>query len=242
MLTGKTALVTGASRGIGRAIAQRLAHDGAAVVVHYARDDAAAEEVVESIRADGGAATAVRAELPDELDDLVRALPDELDVVVNNAGVIVRATIEGTSPEGFDRMFALNVRTPFFLAQRLLPKLRDGSRIINVSSSVTRSAFPQGIAYAMTKAALDAFSRALAQHLGPRGITVNTVAPGAMDTDMNADWLRDNPEVQAQLAAQNALGRLGTPADVANAVAFLASEDSRWITANWLDTSSGSRL
>ncbi|MBP2340735.1 NAD(P)-dependent dehydrogenase (short-subunit alcohol dehydrogenase family) [Saccharothrix coeruleofusca] len=242
MLTGRTALVTGASRGIGRAIARRLARDGATVVVHYARDDAAAKEVVESIRADGGAAGAVRAELPDELDDLVRALPDELDIVVNNAGVVARGTIEQIHPDEFDRVFTTNVRAPFLLVQRLLPRLRDGGRIINISSGVTRAVNPELIAYAMTKGALDTFSKTLAQHLGPRGITVNTVAPGAVDTDMNADWLRDNPDSQAAVSAQNALGRVGTPTDVAGVVAFLASEDSRWITANWLDATGGGRL
>ncbi|WP_308257210.1 SDR family NAD(P)-dependent oxidoreductase [Saccharothrix luteola] len=234
----KTALVTGASRGIGRAIALRLAADGMRVVVHYARDDDAARAVVEEA---GGGAFAVRASLPSELDALVAALPP-LDVLVNNAGIGLPAPIEDVTPEAFDAVFAVNVRAPFFLVQCVLPVLRDGGRIVNISSGATRIAMPVGIAYSMTKGALDTFTRTLAQHLGPRGITVNTVAPGVVDTDANASWLRGDPAAEAAMAARSALGRIGYAEDIADVVSFVASEKSRWMTGAWLDATGGAHL
>jgi NAD(P)-dependent dehydrogenase (short-subunit alcohol dehydrogenase family) len=234
----KTALVTGASRGIGRAIALRLAADGMRVVVHYARDDAAAASVVEEA---GGGAFAVRASLPDELDALVAALPP-LDVLVNNAAIGLPAPIEDVTPEAFDEVFAVNVRAPFFLVQRALPLLRDGGRIVNISSGATRIAMPTGIAYSMTKGALDTFTRTLALHLGPRGITVNTVAPGVVDTDQNASWLRGNPDAEAAMAARSALGRIGFADDIADVVSFVASDNARWMTGAWLDATGGAHL
>jgi NAD(P)-dependent dehydrogenase (short-subunit alcohol dehydrogenase family) len=234
----KTALVTGASRGIGRAIALRLAADGMRVVVHYARDADAAAAVVEEA---GGGAFAVRASLPSELDALVAALPP-LDVLVNNAGIALPAPIEDVTPEAFDAVFAVNVRAPFFLVQRALPLMRDGGRIVNISSGATRIAMPMGIAYSMTKGALDTFTRTLAQHLGPRGITVNTVAPGVVDTDQNASWLRGDPAAEAAMAARSALGRIGHTDDIADVVSFVASERARWVTGAWLDATGGAHL
>jgi 3-oxoacyl-[acyl-carrier protein] reductase len=234
----KTALVTGASRGIGRAIALRLAADGMRVVVHHARDADAAAAVVERA---GGGAFAVRASLPAELDALVAALPP-FDVLVNNAGIGLPAAIEDVTPEAFEEVFAVNVRAPFFLVQRALPLLRDGGRIVNISSGATRIAMPVGIAYSMTKGALDTFTRTLAQHLGPRGITVNTVAPGVVDTDVNASWLRGNAEAEAAMAARSALGRIGHVGDIADVVSFVASEDARWVTGAWLDATGGAQL
>ncbi|WP_342777773.1 SDR family NAD(P)-dependent oxidoreductase [Saccharothrix texasensis] len=234
----KTALVTGASRGIGRAIAARLAADGMRVVVHYARDADAARAVVEEA---GGGAFAVRASLPSQLDALVAALPP-LDVLVNNAGIGLPAPIEDVTPEAFEEVFAVNVRAPFFLVQRALPLLRDGGRIVNISSGATRIAMPVGIAYSMTKGALDTFTRTLAQHLGPRGITVNTVAPGVVDTDVNASWLRGNPAAEAAMAARSALGRIGRADDIADVVSFVASDRARWLTGAWLDATGGAHL
>ncbi|MEJ2855206.1 SDR family oxidoreductase [Saccharothrix sp. CCNWLW140] len=230
--------MTGASRGIGRAIALRLAADGLRVVVHYGRDEVAAKEVV---AAAGGGAFAVRASLPDEVDALFADLP-ELDVVVNNAGIGLLNPIEDVTPDEFDEVFGVNVRAPFFVVQRALPLLRDGGRIVNISSGVTRIAFPEGIAYSMTKGALDTFTRTLAQHLGPRGITVNTVAPGVVDTDVNAGWLRGNPEAEAAMAARSALGRIGQPGDIADVVSFVASADARWVTGAWIDATGGAHL
>lgn len=248
-LTGKTALVTGASRGIGRAIAQRLAADGALVAVHYGSNEAAATETVETIQANGGRAFVARAELgmDGDVDTLFAGLEEglsgqRLDILVNNAGTKAGSgSIEQTTPEEFDRVFAVNVRASFFIIQRALPLLRDGGRIINISSADTRIAVTTELAYAMTKGAVNILSQTLANALGERGITVNTVAPGVTDTDMAA-FLRDNPELLAATASAAALGRIGQPADIADVVAFLASHDARWITGHLVDATGGMLL
>jgi NAD(P)-dependent dehydrogenase (short-subunit alcohol dehydrogenase family) len=248
-LTGKTALVTGASRGMGRGIAQRLAADGALVAVHYRGDRDAAEETVSTIEQAGGKAFLMRAELGLEGDvetvlaGLTAGLSGRpLDILVNNAAcgnldTLFAGAIGQLTPQQFDEVFAVNVKAPFFLIQALLPLMRDGGRVINISSLSTRIAVPQQIAYAMTKGAVETMSRTLANELGARGITVNTVAPGATDTDIN-EFLHA-PEIRAGMTAITALGRIGRPADIADAVAFLASEDARWITANTLDATGG---
>jgi 3-oxoacyl-[acyl-carrier protein] reductase len=244
-LTGRTALVTGASRGIGRAIAERLAADGALVAVHYGSNETAARETVDAIEKAGGQAFAVRADLSEtaELDALFAGLQDALagrplDVLVNNAAVTsYTATIEGATPEDFDRLFAVNVRAPLFLIQRALPLIPDGGRIVNVSSGVTWFARPE-VVYAMTKGALNVLTRSLAQTQGPQGITVNTVSPGITETEMNA-WLTESPEDARRVAAMTALGRHGQPADIADAVAFFASDDGRWVTGQTLEVNGG---
>jgi NAD(P)-dependent dehydrogenase (short-subunit alcohol dehydrogenase family) len=243
-LTGKTALVTGASRGIGRAIAQRLAADGALVAVHYGSNDTAARGTVLAIERAGGQAFAVRAELgrPGDVDTLFAGLTvglgeRPLDILVNNAAIGAPIPVEKTTPELFERVFAVNVQAPFFIIQRALPLLRDGGRIINISSSATRIAMPE-IAYAMTKGAVDVLGRSLANTVGDRGITVNTVAPGVTETDMNA-WLRDLPEAKAGIAGATALGRVGQPEDIADVVAFLASDQARWVTGHLLEATGG---
>jgi NAD(P)-dependent dehydrogenase (short-subunit alcohol dehydrogenase family) len=243
-LIGKTALVTGASRGIGRAIAGRLAADGALVAVHYGSNDAAAKETVAAIEQAGGQAFTVQAQLgvPGDVATLFAGLADglqgrPLDILVNNAAIGAQDSVEQTSPELFDRLFAVNVRAPFFIIQKALPLMPDGARIINVSSSVSRVAMPE-VAYAMTKGAVDVLSRTLANAVGTRAITVNAVAPGVTDTDMNA-WMRDMPEAAAGVAGATALGRIGQPRDVADVVAFLASDDARWVTGHLLDATGG---
>ncbi|MFG2003414.1 SDR family NAD(P)-dependent oxidoreductase [Spirillospora sp. NPDC048911] len=243
-LTGRTALVTGASRGIGRSIAERLAADGALVAVHYGTNEAAANDTVAAIREAGGEAFAVRAELgvDDDVDTLFAGLEDglagrPLDILVNNAAIIdYDATIEKVTRAAYDRQFAINVRAPLFITQRALPLMRDGGRIVNVSSGVTWFATPE-VAYGMTKGALNVFSRSLAQSLGGRGITVNTVSPGITETDMNG-WLSD-PQAAQHVARMIALGRHGRPADVGDAVAFFASDDARWITGQTLEVNGG---
>ncbi|MCF6467827.1 SDR family oxidoreductase [Nonomuraea sp. MG754425] len=246
-LHGKTALVTGASRGIGRAIARRLARDGARVAVHYGGSEQAAEETVAAIEADGGQAFRLRAELgmPGDADRLWAAFDahaDGLDILVNNAGILNdEPGIEHVTRQQFERIFAVNATAPFFVTQLALPRLRDGGRIVNVSTMLTRgSAMPRSISYAMSKGALDVLTSTLAKQLGPRAITVNTVAPGVIDTDMHQGRLVG--DARAWSSSLSPMGRLGTPEDVADAVAFLASGDSRWVTGHWLDASGGTLL
>jgi NAD(P)-dependent dehydrogenase (short-subunit alcohol dehydrogenase family) len=246
-LDGKTALVTGASRGIGRAIATRLASEGAEVAVHFAKNEAAATEVVETIKQKGGSAYAIRAEfgtdgdvdtLFEQLDDTLAGRP--LDILVNNAGILDGSPF-GTVPiAAFDRSYAINVRAPFFVIQGALPRLPDGGRIVNISSAVTRIASPF-IHYAMNKAAIDTLGHTLANAVGPRGITVNTIAAGVIDTDMGS-WARSSPNLEQRIKSSIALGRLGQPADIADIVAFLVSTDARWITGVTLDASGGQWL
>jgi 3-oxoacyl-[acyl-carrier protein] reductase len=244
-LTGKTALVTGASRGIGRAIATRLANDGALVAVHYGSNEAAAADTLAEIQRMGGQAFPVRAELgvDDDVDTLFTALEDgldgrPLDILVNNAAIATyEGTIEGATQDLFQREFAINVRAPFFITQRALPLLRDGGRIINISSGVTWFAQPH-IVYSMTKGALNVFGRSLANTLGDRGITVNNVSPGVTDTDMNS-WLHDSDEAISSITDIVALNRIGQPAEIADAVAFFASDDSRWITGQTVEVNGG---
>ncbi|MHB6911769.1 SDR family oxidoreductase [Streptomyces sp. DB-54] len=251
-LNGKTALVTGSSRGIGRGIAQRLARDGALVAVHYGSNDIAAKETVESIRDAGGRAFLIAAELgvPGDAEALFAAFDAELaaagaepglDVLVNNAAISLPGHIDDVTPEEFDRTIAVNTKAPFFLIQHGLRRMRDGGRIVNVSSAVTTTAFPSTIAYGVSKGAIDTLTRTLAKDVGARGITVNTVAPGFIETDMNAA-MRATPEAHAALAAISVFNRLGRPADVADVVAFLASDDSRWITGQRIDVTGGSML
>ncbi|MFG1708537.1 SDR family oxidoreductase [Nonomuraea sp. M3C6] len=247
-LMGKTALVTGASRGIGRAIAQRLAADGALVAVHYGGNEQAARESVELIQKDGGRAFAVRAELgvSGDVETLFAALEAglrawsgqvRLDILVNNAGINTGETIETITPEAFDRLVAVNAKAPLFIIQRALPLLNDGGRIINLSTGATRIAMPEG-PYAMSKAAVEVLGRSLAQVVGARGITVNTVSPGPTVTDMNP-WMIDNPQVQEMVGSGNAIPRVGQPSDIADVVAFLASEAGRWVTGQVIDASGG---
>jgi len=249
-LTGRTALVTGASRGIGRAIARRLAADGALVAVHYGSDRDAALAVVAEIGQAGGRAFAVGADLgaDDGVDTLFAALAVDLrervgelrlDIVVNNAAIGGRAgAIDTATPAEFDRVFAVNVRAPFFIVQRALPLLPEGGRIVNISSADTRIAISSELAYTMTKGALNAMGRTLANAVGVRGITVNTVAPGVTDTG-KLGWLQADPELLAATNAATALDRVGRPEDIADVVAFLASDDARWVTGHLLDASGG---
>jgi 3-oxoacyl-[acyl-carrier protein] reductase len=252
-LEGKTALVTGGGRGIGRAVAHRLGRDGATVAVAYARDEPAADEVVERIRKHGGRAFALRAELGRHGDAAslwgafdaraARYPPGGgVDIIVNNAGIGRSSDLASLTEDGFDEVFAVNVRAPFFIVQQGLERLRDGGRIINISSGAARLAMPEIIAYGATKGALDTFTLNLAKELGSRGITVNSVAPGIIDTDVNAGWLRGNPRAEAHAASLAALGRVGQPEDVADIVGFLASDDARWVTGRVIDATGGSGL
>ncbi|MET7752497.1 SDR family oxidoreductase [Micromonospora sp. NPDC005367] len=243
-LTGKTALVTGASRGIGRAIAARLAKEGAMVIVHFGTDKDGATATVDEIERAGGTALAVRAELgvDDDVDTLFAGVEAglagrPLDILVNNAAATPPAR-SGPSRTEFDRLFAVNVRAPYFIIQRALPLLRDGGRIITLSSVATRVANPTQTSFAMTKSAVETMSRTLATQLGTRGITVNAVAPGATRTATNGSAF-EAPGLAELIAGMTALNRLGGPDDVADVVAFLASDAARWITGQVIDASGG---
>ncbi|MFI2778850.1 SDR family oxidoreductase [Streptomyces sp. ALB3] len=249
-LTGRTALVTGSSRGMGRAAAIRLAAEGALVAVHYAESKDAAEDVVAAVESDGGRAFAVRARLgvPGDVDELFGALEPallertgctDLDILVNNAGVMGGTSPLTTTPDEFDRLFAVNARAPFFLIRRALENMPDGGRIINVSSGLTRCANPDEIVYAMSKGALEQLALHFAKLLGPRRITVNTVAPGITRND---DPVFRIPEAVEQMAALSVFDRIGEPGDVADVVAFLATDEARWITGSFVDATGGTLL
>ncbi|TCJ96956.1 SDR family oxidoreductase [Nocardia alba] len=251
-LTNKTALVTGSSRGIGAATARGLAAKGALVAVHYVDNEAAARETVEAIENDGGRAFSVRAELGTTggVHELFLGLEQglkertgqtTLDILVNNAGVTTPAGVapEDVTPEDFDRLFAVNVRAPFFIVQRALGLLPEGGRIINISSGLTRFASPDQVAYSMTKGAVEQITLHFARHLAPRGITVNSVAPGITN---NGSAVFDIPEAVEQMAQFSAFKRVGEAVDVADVVTFLATDEARWITGAFIDATGGTLL
>jgi 3-oxoacyl-[acyl-carrier protein] reductase len=252
-LKGKTALVTGASRGIGRATASALAEAGAHVLVHYGRSAQEGESLVAGIRANGGRADAIKADLetPDGATLLakeVRSIVGErLDVLISNAGISKAATIKEHTLEDFDNLFATNVRGPFFLVQQLIPLLGEGSNIIVISSIGARAVVekpgldnPSLLAYASTKGALETLVKNWAAILGPQGIRVNAVAPGVIDTDMS-NFAKTEAGRELTLGMQ-ALKRIGKPDDVADVVAFLASDAARWITGASIPVDGGSKL
>jgi 3-oxoacyl-[acyl-carrier protein] reductase len=245
-LISRTALVTGASRGIGRATARALAAAGARVIVHYGSAAREAESLVAEIRAAGGNADAVGADLaaPDGAHKLaaeVRKLVGErLDILVANAGVATAASIEDQTVEDFDRMFAVNVRAPFFLVQQLLPLFGEGSSIILLSSLAARASVGVLPAYSATKGAIDTLVKHFGALLGPRGIRVNAVAPGVIDTDMSS-FVRSDEGRDYTLGIQ-ALKRIGHADDVADVVSFLASDASRWVTGDTIQAGGGSKI
>ena len=245
-LTGKTALVTGASRGIGRAIALALAKAGAQVIVHYGNAQKEADAVVKEIVAAGGRAQKVAADLskPDgahELAKQVRSIVgDRLDILVANAGISKAASIEELTVDDFDQLFAVNVRAPYFLVQQLLPTMCKGSTIIFTSSLVARAVAGTLSAYAATKGAIDTLVKHFAAALGGRGIRVNAIAPGVVDTDMSN--FTKTEEGRERALSMQALKRLAVPEDIAGAVMFLASDDARWVTGETMRVDGGSKL
>jgi NAD(P)-dependent dehydrogenase (short-subunit alcohol dehydrogenase family) len=252
-LENKTALVTGASRGIGRATAAALAKAGAHVLVHYGRSRQEAESLVVEIRRRGGNADAISADLETPegvalLAKQVRSIVgDRLDVLVLNAGISKSARIADHTIDDFDSLFATNVRGPFFLVQQLMPVLGEGSSVVVISSLGARSVVgksalenPSILAYASTKGALETLVKNWAAIFGPNGIRVNAVAPGVIDTDMS-NFTKTEAGREAALGMQ-ALKRLGTPEDVADVVAFMASDAARWITGASIPVDGGSKL
>jgi 3-oxoacyl-[acyl-carrier protein] reductase len=245
-LSGKTALVTGASRGIGRASALALAQAGAQVLVHYGNSEKQADAVVAEILDVGGRAEKIGADLrqadgPHILAKQVRAIVGgRLDVLIANAGISKAAKIEDTKIEDFDNLFAVNVRAPFFLVQQLLPILCQGSSIILTSSLAAHASVGMLSAYAATKGAIDTLVKHFASALGPRSIRVNAVAPGVVETDMS-NFAKTEEGREVTLGMQ-ALKRVAQPEDIAPVVAFLASDDARWVTGSSIHVDGGSKL
>jgi 3-oxoacyl-[acyl-carrier protein] reductase len=253
--TGKTALVTGGSRGIGRAIVERLAVGGASFIgVHFGHQSLAADEVVLGAQALGASAVALQADFGTSGRNASYALwqafseaaqecvgHSKLDILVNCAGVAPLTTLADTTDELYRAVLSINLDATFFLIQAAAPHIRDGGRIINLSSALTRIAAPTRAIYAASKGAINALTLALAAEYGPRGITVNAVAPGVIDTDMNSGWLNDSG-ARRQAEGLSVFSRVGRADDVAGLVAFLASEDGRWTTGQVIDVSGGSML
>lgn len=246
ILAGKTALVTGASRGIGRATALALAKAGAQVLVHYSNGEHAAADVVAEIRALGGNAEKVAADLSKrdgahQLASKVRGIIGaRLDILIANAGVSKAVSIDGTTVEDFDNLFAVNVRAPFFLVQQLLPAMCKGSTVVLLSSLAARASVGTLSAYAATKGAIDTLVTHFAADLGKRGIRVNAVAPGVVETDMS-NFAKTDAGRSVTLGMQ-ALQRVAQPDDIAEAVVFLASDAARWMTGDTLRVDGGSKL
>lgn len=239
-LAGKVAIVTGASKGIGRAIAQRLAGDGAAVAVNYAHSKEKAETVVKAIESNGGKAVAIQADIsqPDEVKHLFDEAEKHLgfgllSILVNNAGAIVKKPIVDITLEDFDKVISTNVRGTLLVLQEGARRIQNEGRIINIASISTLLSSPGNSVYAASKAAVEQFSRVAAKELGERKITVNSVSPGATDTDMMVDGIRE------MVVQQTPLNRVGQPEDIADVVAFLASNDARWITGQTIYTNGG---
>ncbi|MCM3260861.1 SDR family oxidoreductase [Paenibacillus lautus] len=241
-LSGKVAIVTGASRGIGREIAERLAENGAKVVVNYASSPAKAEEVVGLIKQGGGEARAIQADISQvaEIERLFRETIEAyggIDILVNNAGIMTTKPIAAMTEEDFDQQFAINVKGTYFAIQQAFRHMNSGGRIINFSTSVAGQMFPTYSVYAGTKGAVEQFTRQLAKEFGPKGITINAVAPGPVNTELFT--VGKSEEQIAGIVSMNSFGRLGEPDDIAGVVLFLASEESKWITGQTLRVNGG---
>lgn len=244
----RVAVVTGSSRGLGAAMAERLARDGFFVVVSYLRGEAQAREVARAITGRGGRCAVVQGDVSSvpgvdeflaKVDGalLAAGLPARFDVLAANAGIIQSRAFAEVTEADFDALFNTNVKGVFFLVQRSLARLRDGGRVITLGSGLSRVANPLFGPYSATKGAIDVLTRVWAKELGARGITVNTLAPGPIDTDMNP-WLRTN-EGRAVISSHAALARVGHADDIGDVLSFLASTDSRWVTAQRIEASGG---
>jgi NAD(P)-dependent dehydrogenase (short-subunit alcohol dehydrogenase family) len=243
-------LITGGSRGLGRSMALKLAERGNDVVLTYRNKETEADEVVRRIEALGRRSAALQLDVADSAsfaafaERLQRVLAqtwqrERFDHLVNNAGFGVHASFAETTEAQFDQLVAVHLKGTFFLTQRLLPLLADGGRIVNISSGLARFSLPGYAAYAAMKGGIEVLTRYMAKELGPRGIAVNTIAPGAIETDFGGGVVRDNAQVNAQLAGQTALGRVGLPDDIGGAVATLLDPDSGWINGQRIEVSGG---
>jgi NAD(P)-dependent dehydrogenase (short-subunit alcohol dehydrogenase family) len=252
-MNNKIAVVTGASRGLGRSIALHLARKGAGVIGTYRSRADEAQSLVDEIESLGGQAVMIELDVGDagEFGAFKQRVCTKLaskfqrerfDFLVNNAGIGLRASFEETSEEQLDQLLAIHVKAPFLLSQALLPLIEDGGRILNVSSGLARFTIPGYAAYAAAKGAVEVLTRYMAQELGPRGIRVNVIAPGAIETDFGGGAVRDNPEVNAMIARTVALGRAGLPDDVGGAVAAILSDDFGWANGIRIEVSGGQNL
>ncbi|HSC79922.1 MAG TPA: SDR family oxidoreductase [Chitinolyticbacter sp.] len=246
----KIALITGGSRGLGRNAALKLAARGTDIILTYRSQAGEAAQVVAEIEALGRRAVALQLDVANSgsFTAFAAAVGEQLqtrwgrarfDYLVNNAGIGIHATFVDTTEDQFDTLMKIHLKAPFFLTQALLPLLNDGGRILNVSTGLARFALPGYAAYATMKGGIEVLTRYLAKELGGRGIAVNVIAPGAIETDFGGGVVRDNSEVNAQIAAQTALGRVGLPDDIGNAIALLLSHEAGWINAQRIEASGG---
>lgn len=248
----RIALVTGGSRGLGRATVEALAHRGIGVILTYQGNREAAEAVVALAGQSGVKAATLKLDMgsSDSFHTFAGQVRDILDqwglphfnYLINNAGSAHNGGLADTTEAEFDRMYGEHLKGPFFLTQALLPLLADGGRILNISSGLTRFTFPGRIVYASMKSAVETMTRYMAKELGPRGITVNVVAPGAIQTDFSGGAVRDNPEIARHIAQNTALGRVGQPDDIGPMIASLLSDDNRWVNAQRIEVSGGQSL
>jgi len=252
-MTHKIALITGASRGLGRNAALKLAARGVDLILTWRSGKAEAEEVCQQARALGVQAAALQLDAGDtsrftEFVAQVKTLlhtqwgREQFDYLLNNAGIGIHASFAETTEAQFDELVNVHLKGPFFLTQRLLPLIADGGRILNVSSGLTRFSFPGLAAYASMKGGIEVLTRHMAKELGPRRITVNVIAPGAIATDFGGGMTRDNPQVNAAIAAQTALGRAGLPDDIGDAMSLLLSDEAGWINGQRVEVSGGMML
>lgn len=249
----KIVLVTGGSRGLGKDMAVQLAAKGLGVIITYHSKKDEAQSVVNSIESKGGKAAALQLDAgnPSSFPAFVKEVQsvlqtkfqsDRLDYLVNNAGVGVHANFEETTEEQFDSMVNIHLKTPFFLTQKLLPYFNDGGGVVNISSGLTRFSFTGYEAYATMKGAVETLTKYQAKFLGSRGIRANVVAPGAIETDFGGGAVRDNKELNNMIASLTALGRVGQPDDLGGVVAFLCSDESKWVNGQRIEVSGGMNL
>jgi NAD(P)-dependent dehydrogenase (short-subunit alcohol dehydrogenase family) len=249
-MTMKIGLVTGGSRGLGKSMSLHIAAKGNDVVLTYNNRKTDAEDVVKQIEQTGRKAAALALDISDSksFDGFVEKLKevlqakwkrDDFDFLVNNAGIGISAPFAETSEKQFDDLMKIQLKGPFFLTQKLLPFIKDGGRIVNISTGLARFVLPGYAAYAATKGGIEVLTRYMAKELGPRNITVNVIAPGAIESDFAGGVVRDNKEVNKFIASQIALGRVGLPDDIGSAVASLLSDDNHWITGQRIEVSGG---